>query len=130
MVASGGLDNLCTISQFKQRETSNKVVAELSGHSGYLSCTRFLNDEQILTASGDATCILWDVQSAKPITTFSDHENDVMSVSLFTEKSIFASCSCDTLVKIWDYRTPRCVQTFFGHEGDINSVQYICMSPE
>ena len=123
MVASGGLDNLCTISQFRQRETSNKIVAELTGHSGYLSCCRFLNDQQIVTSSGDATCILWDIEKTKAITTFSDHENDVMAVSVFPDKNIFASCSCDTLVKIWDYRTPKCTQTFFGHEGDINSVQ-------
>lgn len=116
---------MCTVSQYRPRETSNKVAAELTGHTGYLSCCRFVNDERMVTSSGDASCILWDIQRAKKITTFSDHDSDVMSVSLRTEKSIFASGSCDTLVKIWDYRTPpKCVQTFFGHESDINSVQF------
>lgn len=124
LIASGGLDNMCTISQFKMRDTSNKIVSELSGHSGYLSCCRFLNDEQILSSSGDATCILWDITKSTPITTYADHENDVMGIALWQEKNIFASCSCDTLVKIWDIRTPKCIQTFFGHEGDINAVQF------
>ena len=31
--------------------------------SSYLSCCRFLDDQQIVTSSGDMTCALWDVET-------------------------------------------------------------------
>jgi len=32
-----------------------RVSRELPGHTGYLSCCRFLDDNQIVTSSGDMT---------------------------------------------------------------------------
>ena len=37
----------------KNRDGAVRVSRELPGHTGYLSCCRFLNDNQILTSSGD-----------------------------------------------------------------------------
>ena len=37
---------------------------------------------QILTGSGDATCCLWDVESAEIIQSFHGHAGDVMSIDL------------------------------------------------
>jgi len=36
-----------------------RVSRELPGHNGYLSCCRFMDDNQIVTSSGDMT---WYVQ--------------------------------------------------------------------
>ena len=54
-VACGGLDNICSIYSLKTREGNVRVSRELSGHNGYLSCCRFLDDNQIVTSSGDMT---------------------------------------------------------------------------
>lgn len=59
-VACGGLDNVCTVYSLKSRDGNVKAVAELVGHNGYLSCCRFLDDHQIVTASGDNTW-LWSI---------------------------------------------------------------------
>ena len=45
---------------------------ELAGHTGYLSCCRFLDDHQIVTGSGDTTCALWDIETGQQTTTFTD----------------------------------------------------------
>ena len=37
---------------------------------GYLSCCRFINDHQIVTASGDMQCSLWDVERGQRIADF------------------------------------------------------------
>ncbi|KZS09771.1 Guanine nucleotide binding protein, beta subunit [Daphnia magna] len=58
-VACGGLDNICSIYSLKTREGNVRVSRELPGHTGYLSCCRFLDDNQIVTSSGDMT---WSVQ--------------------------------------------------------------------
>jgi guanine nucleotide-binding protein G(I)/G(S)/G(T) subunit beta-1 len=78
-VACGGLDNICSIYNLNSRDGSNvKGARELSAHSGYLSCCRFLNDRQIVTSSGDMTCMLWDIEAGVRVVEFSDHTGDVM----------------------------------------------------
>ncbi|CAM9164308.1 unnamed protein product, partial [Choristocarpus tenellus] len=60
-VACGGLDNLCSIYELGQ-STVMRATRELAAHDGYLSCCRFVDQESILTSSGDSTCIFWDVE--------------------------------------------------------------------
>ncbi|SAM59398.1 probable G-protein beta subunit Bpp1 [Ustilago bromivora] len=124
-VACGGLDNICSIYSLRGRDPNNiKVGRELSAHTGYLSCCRFLNDQQILTSSGDMSCILWDIGSGTRITEFNDHTGDVMSISLSPNPNVFVSGACDAMAKVWDIRSGKAVQTFAGHESDINAVQF------
>lgn len=52
-VACGGLDNICTIYQLSTRDGNVRTTRELLGHTGYLSCCRFLDKSKILTSSGD-----------------------------------------------------------------------------
>ncbi|KAJ5246189.1 guanine nucleotide-binding protein beta subunit [Penicillium chermesinum] len=124
-VACGGLDNICSIYNLSSRDGPTRVARELSGHSGYLSCCRFINDRRILTSSGDMTCMLWDIESGSKVTEFADHLGDVMSISINpTNQNIFVSGACDAFAKLWDIRTGKAVQTFAGHESDINAIQF------
>ncbi|EZF79069.1 guanine nucleotide-binding protein subunit beta, partial [Trichophyton rubrum MR1448] len=124
-VACGGLDNICSIYNLSSRDGPTRVARELSGHSGYLSCCRFINDRRILTSSGDMTCILWDIESGAKITEFADHLGDVMSISINpTSNDVFVSGACDMFAKLWDIRVGKAVQTFSGHESDINAIQF------
>jgi guanine nucleotide-binding protein G(I)/G(S)/G(T) subunit beta-1 len=78
-VACGGLDNICSIYNLHSKEgNSIRGARELSAHSGYLSCCRFINDRQIVTSSGDMTCMLWDIETGSRSVEFSDHTGDVM----------------------------------------------------
>jgi len=123
-VACGGLDNICSIYNLKTKEGVVRVARELSAHTGYLSCCRFISDRQIITSSGDMTCLLWDVETGMKSTEFADHTGDVMSLTLAADKNIFVSGACDATAKVWDIRTGKCVQTFAGHDSDINAVQF------
>jgi guanine nucleotide-binding protein G(I)/G(S)/G(T) subunit beta-1 len=131
MVACGGLDNMCTVYKVPQGEpdaksiSSSKVHCELSAHEGYLSCCRFIDDNTILTASGDSRCILWDIPTRKVKTVYEDHAGDVMSIALHPKgSSVFVSASCDTTSKLWDLRTNKSLKTFPGHDSDINSISF------
>jgi len=122
LVACGGLDNLCSVYKLPQNGTvqkegqQQKTYGELAQHEGYLSCCRFVHDDEIITSSGDSACILWDVESKTPKAIFSDHGGDVMSVSIFESQTIFVSGSCDASAKLWDYRQRKsCIKTFTGH---------------
>eukprot|EP00286_Rhodomonas_abbreviata_P019067 CAMPEP_0181309430 /NCGR_PEP_ID=MMETSP1101-20121128/12007_1 /TAXON_ID=46948 /ORGANISM="Rhodomonas abbreviata, Strain Caron Lab Isolate" /LENGTH=342 /DNA_ID=CAMNT_0023415909 /DNA_START=236 /DNA_END=1264 /DNA_ORIENTATION=- len=127
MVACGGLDNLCSIYKLTpDRAPTNRAEKELAAHDGYLSCCRFVGKDKLLTASGDSTCIMWDVERGDPISTFTDHAGDVMSLAISPSAptQTFVSGSCDSNSKVWDAREKRCVMTFTGHESDINSVAF------
>lgn len=124
-VACGGLDNICSVYNLTPRDGPTRVARELTGHSGYLSCCRFISDRRILTSSGDMTCMLWDVETGSKVTEFADHLGDVMSISINpTNQNVFVSGACDAFAKLWDIRTGRAVQTFAGHESDINAIQF------
>ncbi|ORZ19870.1 guanine nucleotide binding protein beta subunit 2 [Absidia repens] len=99
----------------------SKPARELAAHAGYLSCCRFLSDSQILTSSGDTTCILWDIDANAKIKEFVDHTG-ILSIS--PNPNVFVSGACDATAKIWDIRDGKCVQTFSGHESDVNAVQF------
>jgi len=124
-VACGGLDNMCTI--FPTDDVAGnepKPIAELRHHEGYLSSCRFVNDHEILTASGDSLCILWDINKQAVKTIFDSHSSDVMSVSISPDKKSFVSGSCDTTAKVFEMGSGDCVGTFTGHEADINAVEW------
>lgn len=126
LVACGGLDNMCTVYNLKAKDGTSKPAKELQAHTGYLSCCRFINDQQILTTSGDMSAILWDIETGSKIMTYNDHTADVMSISLSPNNpNLFVTGGCDSTCKIWDMRSGKCLQTFIGHESDINSVQWV-----
>jgi len=129
LVACGGLDNLCSVYKLPSNKDNTtaqqKTYGELAQHEGYLSCCRFIRDDEIVTCSGDSTCILWDIEAKSPKAIFNNHTGDVMSVSVFDQNGVFVSGSCDATAKLWDHRQAKaCVKTFPGHESDINSVQF------
>jgi len=123
-VACGGLDNLCSIYSLRSREGNSKISRELPGHTGYLSCCRFIDDNQIVTSSGDMTCALWDIETGQPVTQYSGHTGDVMSISLSPDSRTFVSGACDASAKLWDVRDGNCKQTLTGHDSDINAVTF------
>jgi len=124
-VACGGLDNICSIFNLRSKDVPIRVCRELNSHTGYLSCCRFLNDKQILTSSGDMSCIIWDIEGGSKVREFIEHNGDCMSLSLNpTDSNLFISGACDSVAKLWDLRTGKCVQSFTGHEADINAVQF------
>ncbi|XP_043357266.1 guanine nucleotide-binding protein G(I)/G(S)/G(T) subunit beta-3 isoform X2 [Dermochelys coriacea] len=125
-VACGGLDNMCSIYSLKTREGNVKVSRELSAHTGYLSCCRFLDDNNIVTSSGDTTCALWDIETGQQKTVFMGHTGDCMSLAVSPDFKLFISGACDATAKLWDIREGTCRQTFTGHESDINA---ICFFP-
>jgi len=125
-VASGGLDNLCSI--FNIQDSIGWEIRqphrELQQHEGYLSECKFIDDAQIVTASGDGTIILWDIEKQTPTKHFTEHGGDVQSVSVLKERSLLLSGAIDAKAKVWDWRIGNCEKTFGGFESDINSVRW------
>jgi guanine nucleotide-binding protein G(I)/G(S)/G(T) subunit beta-1 len=123
LVACGGLDNLCTV--YSRSQPNHSI--EMASHDGFLSCCRFLSEQEIITSSADSTCIHWDIAHAKPISTFAEHTADAMFISLKPgDKNVFVSCSVDKTAKVWDLRSPsHSVQSHGGHLADVCGVDFM-----
>nr|XP_002126536.1 guanine nucleotide-binding protein subunit beta-5 [Ciona intestinalis] len=150
-IACGGLDNKCSVfplnssSNSSTLSVSNKQNPVSSGpadtgagtimqqrkvvamHTSYISaCTFTHSDYQILTASGDSTCALWDVESGQLLQSFHGHQSDVMDAALSPCETgnLFISGGCDKNACVWDMRTAKCIQSFQTHNSDINTVKW------
>lgn len=137
-VASGGLDNICTI--YDMDKVAESLAAssegipdirpkrELFGHIGFISSCTFLNDNEIITTSGDTTALLWDIEAAKPTLSFKGHTGDVTSLGLVANRwepgsaTTFITGSCDGTARMWDLRNGQCVRIYVGHDNDINAL--------
>jgi len=139
LVASGGLDNTLSLYNVKRPEPE-KTLQALSGHEGYISCCKFLDDRRVLTSSGDRTVCLWDINTGTPLHKFRGHRSDVMrsaplavsrfsdslgSISISPDHNTFVSGGCDSTARLFDIRTEKCLHTFTGHKLDINAVQSV-----
>ena len=137
MAASGGLDNLCTIyriadvdqsGDFSRQASAIPIAAELDAHTGFVSGIKFFAGarESVLTASGDTTCILWDLNHRQPRSVLRGHTADVMAVDLqpHNEANCFVSVSSDTTARLWDARTGKTTRIFVGHDSDVNAVDF------
>lgn len=135
-VACGGLDSMCSIFNLNsqtEKDGNLPVSRTLSGHKGYVSSCQYVpnEDTHLITASGDQTCVLWDITTGLRVSVFggefqSGHTSDVLSVSINgSNPKMFVSGSCDSTTRLWDTRVAsRAVCTFHGHEGDVNTVKF------
>ncbi|CAF0759705.1 unnamed protein product [Didymodactylos carnosus] len=126
-IACGGLDNKVTLYSLNFDEDVNKHKKVISNHLNYISSCKFMHsDQQLLTASGDSTAKLWDVESSTAIQTFQGHQADIMGIDVSPSESgnIFVSGSSDHMAMVWDIRTGQYVQIFEGHESDVNCVRF------
>lgn len=152
LIACGGLDNKCSVFRISHSGSTGNVNAASGGvkpsgansvsessnalmqqrkvvamHTSYISsCSFTQSDHQILTASGDSTCALWDVESSQLLQSFHGHTCDVMDASLspLETGNLFVSGGCDNTACVWDMRIAQCVQSFNTHESDINTVRW------
>eukprot|EP01102_Stenamoeba_stenopodia_P011777 TRINITY_DN3639_c0_g3_i2.p1 TRINITY_DN3639_c0_g3~~TRINITY_DN3639_c0_g3_i2.p1 ORF type:complete len:255 (-),score=45.82 TRINITY_DN3639_c0_g3_i2:50-814(-) len=74
----------------------------------------------VVTASGDTTLKVWDMNSKTVICTLTGHSDDVIKVIQLRGTTTVASGSHDKTVRVWDVTTGNCVRVLQGH---IDSVQ-------
>ncbi|GEQ72400.1 hypothetical protein JCM33374_g6087 [Metschnikowia sp. JCM 33374] len=137
-VASAGLDNRCTIykvddpSDHYVRPRSNAMELRDKGrkipraHAAYVSACEFISDDQIITASGDMTIALWDMEKHTKTRDFLDHCGDVLSLSVSPKERMspqtFLSAGADGAVKLWDLRVKAPQTSCQMSRVDINCV--------
>lgn len=140
VVATCGLENVCHLFRLPPVDArassgedlaaamlqASQPVQELVGHGAFVSKCRFLSEGDMVTASGDHSCRLWDVPTGKTKAEYYDHAADVMGLDTSpVHPALFVSGGCDGHAKLWDTRVAAgrgAAQSFHGHDADINAV--------
>ncbi|ETO06311.1 guanine nucleotide-binding protein beta subunit [Reticulomyxa filosa] len=127
--ASSGICTICDVSDLNSPEAKpveTQIKCELIGHNGYLSCCKFIDENTIITTSGDSTVGCWNIEKEHMVDIFLGHRGDVMSVAVDLSSRLCITVSADATAKVWDHRTPkRWILDFSGfHQNDINCVQF------
>ncbi|GKT24104.1 Guanine nucleotide-binding protein, beta subunit like protein [Aduncisulcus paluster] len=130
-VGCGGIDNnisvfsLSSADSSSSSSTSSTPACILSGHTGYITSVRFLDDQHVISASADQTALLWHVDSRQLIQEFHAHSGIVSCIDIAPDLSTFVSGGYDGTSRIWDMRRGRAVQVFRCSEGrEVRSVRF------
>lgn len=123
LVAVGGADKVCSVFTVGQAGILHPI-AELTGHDGYISQCQFVDDNALVSTSGDSSACLWDIRSGRVTAKFTDHAADCLSIALHPDSTSIATGSSDCTVKLSDLRSGQCTQTITGHESDVNCVTF------
>jgi len=126
-VACGGLDNSLYVYQLNEDQSiPDGCTHSFKGHEGSLSRVRFLDDDRVITTSGDKTQIMWNLNSGNNLEQqFFGHGGDVMCLDVCqNERQTYVTGSLDKTAMLWDIRTAEPQLSFTGHTSDINAIKY------
>ena len=85
----------------------------------------FIDNEHILSATGERDCKLYDVTKSQEIATFGGHMEDIANIDIFRDKSIFITASYDCTSLLYDYRCKwKPIARIKEHEFYLNDVQF------
>ncbi|KXJ17053.1 peroxisomal targeting signal 2 receptor [Exaiptasia diaphana] len=102
------------------------LVRQLEWNDGLFDCAwSEHNQDVIVSASGDGSLQLWNVNNPEPIKVFKGHTAEVYGVEWCPGRDgdTFLSASWDNTIKLWDPQRLECplVSNFSGHQGVIYS---------
>ncbi|XP_025104446.1 denticleless protein homolog isoform X2 [Pomacea canaliculata] len=110
----------------KSLSEKQAVVQELDAHTNAIFDFQWVDDDtKLLTASGDQTAALWDVERGESVSIFRGHFCSVRSVSSDPRNSaLFATGARDGHILFWDSRIQTKVDRTHGEYRP--PVRYIC----
>jgi WD40 repeat protein/serine/threonine protein kinase len=97
---------------------TGEPISVLRGHTGEVSTTVFTGNGELVSASGDGTLRVWDVDASQN-GILRGHESYVYDVAFSRDGSLVASAAWDHTVRLWDARTARPRGDPLAHENEI-----------
>jgi len=99
-------------------------ILTLTGHNLQVLGVTRLNDQMMMSCSGDRTVKLWDLRTKRCSATMQGHGGSVRDVIALPGNRL-ASCSSDGSIKIWDLASQCCLFSLHGHMDSVWSVALV-----
>jgi len=99
----------------------------LRGHTSFINYATFSPDgKNIISVSDDATGIIWDTETRRPLHILKGHRRVVKMADYSPDGKYIITASADGSIIVWDAKTgKKIVQKFFYDDGE-----YVVLSPE
>jgi WD40 repeat protein len=91
--------------------TGTTASKTFSGHTGPVTCLRYLGDGTFLSGSEDKSIMRWDIQSGDKMMTYTGHTYWVNNLEVMVDGT-FLSGSWDKSVKRWSVASPSAMETY------------------
>lgn len=89
-------------------------------HTKPIHCVAASQDGKFVATGGaDKKLIIWDASTLKPLKTFFQHRDSVLSLVFRRGTNQLFSASKDRTVKIWSLDELTYVETLFGHQDEV-----------
>ena len=119
-VAAGGLDR--KICLWDLRGAGQRLLIDMSDEeSGTKGSVYALGANESLIVSGGPECTvkIWDPKSARRVTNFVGHTDNIRSVLISQDNSMIMTASSDQTIKVWSMVAGRCLHTLTMHNDSI-----------
>ena len=115
-VVSGGSDGRVRIWK------GTRMVASLKEHKSAVTQIKFTKDNSnIVSASADGSCIVWDFHRHVRLSAFFDNTM-FRSILYHPDESQILTCGSDRKITYWDATDGEAIRVIEGSEAEINSI--------
>ncbi|PTL76439.1 TIR domain-containing protein [Vitiosangium sp. GDMCC 1.1324] len=93
----------------------------LEGHAGGVNgCAVTPDGKRVVSASGDGTLKVWEVETGRELATLKGHAGGVNGCAVTPDGRCVVSASRDKTLKVWEVETGRELATLVGHKDSVN----------
>lgn len=127
--ATGSEDYKIRLFSFSSLDGTAKLVQTLSGHTQDVYALEFLDNDTLVSGSGDHSIRFWSTKDSTcqkiiQVNADGDASRDcgVTSLAISSDRTLVAAGSLDRTVRVWDIASRRIVALLEGHEDSVYSV--------
>ena len=145
LFATGSEDNSVRVWDISNLSTSNseapKLIQILKGHTQDVYALEFLDEDRIVSGSGDQTLKLWSVSEGECLATIQSKQNStsegespreagITSLSISQDRKLIVTGSLDRIVRVFELVEDsnefkfKLIETFEGHLDSVYSVTF------
>ena len=107
----------------ENRSSTHVPVTLLEGHKQYVHSASFSPvGTKIVTASGDKTARVWDLEG-NLLATLNGHTDDLFSASFSSDGTKIVTAGWDKTARVWDLQG-KLIATLQGHTGELFSASF------
>jgi hypothetical protein len=106
--------------RYTANRASPALVRDLVGHLDVVvACAVTPDGRCVVSASGDGTLKVWDLESGRVLATLEGHASGVNACAVTADGRRVISASQDQTLKVWDLESGRALATLAGHTSTV-----------